>query len=168
MCNKTDTYILRIANTGLDAQLVTTSTDKSSATIKIPASLISKGKCKIEVISGFIQLEHSNGNRVVPDYGNIVGLRADGLSVLGFDAQQQYSQPIVLGMASVPSNTTTAVSFSAVSSPILTCPELPPEITLTRIYQNKSTAGLDIANNYTTNDTPFSCVLQISFLEDMN
>ena len=168
MCNKTDTYILRIANTGLDSQLVTTSTDESSATIKIPAQLISKGKCKIEVISGFIQLEHSNGNRVVPTDGNIVGLRAEGLSVLGYDTQQQYGQPVVLGMASVASNTTTAVSFSAVSSPVLTCVELPPSLTLTRIFQNKLTAGLDIANNYTANPTPFNCVLQITFLEDMN
>lgn len=168
MCNKTDTYILRLANTGLDTQLVTTSADESSATIKIPAELISKGKCKIEVISGFIQLEHSNGNRVVPDYGVLVGLRAEGLSVLGYDTQQQYSHPIILGMGAVDSNTQLATSFTAVSSPVLTCPELPPQITLTRIYQNKATTGIDIAKSYITNPTPFSCVLQIQFLEDMN
>jgi len=168
MCNKTDTYILRLANTGLDTQLVTTSADKSSALIKIPAELISKGKCKVEIISGYIQLEHSNGNRIIPDYGVLVGLRAEGLSVLGYDTQQQYSHPILLGMGAVDSNTQLSTSFTAVSSPSFTCPELPPQIKLERVFQNPATDGLDIANSYTANDTPFSCVLQIQFLEDMN
>jgi hypothetical protein len=168
MCNKTDTYILRLANTGLDTQLVTTSSDESSATIKIPAELTSKGKCKIEVISGFIQLEHSGGNRVIPNYGVLVGLRAVGLSVLGYDTQQQYTHPVVLGMGAVESNTQLATQFSAVSSPTFTCPELPPSITLERIYQSSTTAGLSVAKSYIVNPTPFNCVLQITFLEDMN
>lgn len=155
-------YVLRLTNTVVGNQTPILSTDKSSASIILPAHLRNKGKCNVKVISAFIALQNSTATRVVANGVNLIALRSNIRQLGHSNENNGYSN--ILAQSTIAADTTRAVSLEASDALEFTCPALPDVIEIDRVcYDHANSFNLIAAKNYTTATVPFQVTLEITF-----
>ena len=167
MCKK-DIYNLRLSNVTHQGNLnlVSLNADKSEYTVQIPESIRRKGKCTLTVSDIHIQVKNNNGTSIVPANSHTALVECEGLNLLGF-SNQNASNPVCLGVMSIDSNKNDIV-LDGPTSPVFTCLDIAPTLTIKRLVYNPASPFLPVAMNaQTAFVVPMIVNLQLEFFEDM-
>ena len=162
-----DKYTLRISNTN-DSSSITENAEKDIFTLTLPNIFKNRGRCYIRVVSGLIQVEDvDTGSRIVEANVRIVAVRSN-IPMLGYDTNNQSGSNTILGTGILTSDTTELVNLDTPDSGFgFTCPQLPNEIVLEKLYIDPDTQQFERAKNYTTTTLPCFVELEIIFFDDI-
>jgi len=161
-----DKYTLRISNAN-NADGITESTDKSSFTIDLPNNLKNRGKCYVRVVGGLIQLKVPGGNSIIEEDTRVISLRSN-IPMLGYDTENRGSSNTILGTGFILEDATEIVELDAPDAGFgFTCPSLPEQITIEKIYIDPDTNKYVLANVNTV-DLPATIELELTFYNDFH
>lgn len=161
-----DNYILRITNTSL-ADGVTVTDTNSAVEFETPSFLRKKGKCKIKVISGNINLCDGADSRINDEDASIFCLTSN-IQQLGYFTETRGANTVLGECATIYKAATALEGFNApfniaIEGLEFTCQELPPVIKVQRMVYN----GNVFQANTNASIVPFQVTLDIRFFEDM-
>ena len=162
-----DKYTLRISNAN-NSDGITESTDKSTFTINLPNNLKNRGKCYVRVVGGLIQLKatkEANNNRIIEDGTRVISLISN-IPMLGYDTETRGGGNTILGTGFILDDNTDIVELDAPDAGFgFTCPSLPDQITIEKIYIDPDTNKYVLAN-VNTLELPATIELEITFYND--
>lgn len=171
----TDNYILRITSIGTNVTTLTEIDPDApndpekyyGVKFRTPDFLRKKGKCKIAVVNGNINVSEGNADSIVSPSRNIFMLTSN-IPQLGYYTETRGLNN-VLG-TSVASYASTIgadmlrnINIDDANPLEFTCPELPPEIFVERMCYD----GRVFKKSLSTNNLEFHITLDIQFFEDM-
>ena len=163
--NKADIYTLRIVNNPLADNVVSMSGNNDSFTFVVPENLKGRGKCRIMVSESMVALRNAASNRVIPDNAYLLAIRSN-IPMLGYNNETTGGPNI---LAEFISNANTIYAVQQQNQRTFTCPELPSQILIERMYYDElANFQLTPADNYTAAVVPLTITLQIEFVEDMD
>lgn len=169
--SKNDTYILRLTNwsiAGASSNTPVLDSNNNEFTVKVPAQLRGKGKCKCSVLGGEVLLEaHGGATRIVPNDARYLELESN-IPYLGYSSETTGSSGAILVASAITDNTQVSVTpvLANTSATNFTCPLLPAEIRCKKWYLNADNERV-AAEDYTTKSLPVEVILQLEFFEDM-
>ena len=159
-----DKYTLRISNAN-NSDGITESTDKSTFTINLPNNLKNRGKCYVRVVGGLIQLKNAAGNSILAANTRVISLSSN-IPMLGYDTETRGGGNTILGTGFILDDNTDIVELDAPDAGFgFTCPSLPDQITIEKIFIDPTTNKYVLANTNTL-DIPATIELEITFYND--
>lgn len=175
--------ILRLNNCAVNPKLIV-NTDKSGFSYIIEPDTVNKGRCLVEVISGWSNITQQtlDGNGVVDATVRIVPNNISNLVIRSNILQEGEDTltgggGLILGTMNLQntftdSATTNCASLNQTQSLSFICEKLPSQLVLERLYWSNETGttvpSLQNANNIGVNPPPlipFEVVLRLTFLE---
>jgi len=162
-----DKYTLRISNSN-NADGIIENADADIFILTLPNNLKNRGKCYIRVVGGLIQIEDvDTGSRIVEANTRIIALKSN-ISMLGYDTENRSASNTILGTAIIEADTTELVFLDTPDAGFgFTCPSLPDEIQIEKVYVDPDSQKFVRANQYTSTTLPCIVELEIIFLNDM-
>ena len=159
-----DKYTLRISNAN-NSDGIIESADKSTFTINLPNNLKNRGKCYVRVVGGLIQLKLVGGNSILAANTRVISLSSN-IPMLGYDTETRGGGNTILGTGFILDDNTDIVELDAPDAGFgFTCPSLPDQITIEKIFIDPTTNKYVLANTNTL-DIPATIELEITFYND--
>ena len=160
-------YILRLSNNN-NSSGVTLNTTNDTFTINLPDGLKNRGACNVRVVSGIVLIEDEGANRIVESNTRIFVIRSN-IPSLGYDTENRSGGNTILGTGLITNEPTgqDGTEVITLESPDagfqFTCPGLPDNLVLEKMYVDPTTQLLIPAANYTTTSLPCSITLELTF-----
>ena len=162
--NLQNKYILRLSNNN-NSDGVTLNTNKDTFTINLPNVFKNRGACNVRVVSGVVQVEDIvSTNRIISTNTRVFVIRSN-IPSLSYDTENRSGGNTILGTGLIISNTDTEII--TLESPDagfqFTCPGLPDNLVIEKMFIDPTTQLLIPADKYTTTSLPCSITLELTF-----
>ena len=162
--NLQNKYILRLCNNN-NTDGVTLNATNDIFTINLPNDLKNRGACNVRLVSAVVQIEDVvSTNRIVSSNTRVFVIRSN-INALGYDTENRSGGNTILGTGLILTNADSEVI--TLESPDagfqFTCPSLPDNLVIEKMFFDPTTQLLIAADKYTATSLPCSITLELTF-----